>query len=272
MLAEKMIELITQRFTTRMSDEEKLNRARELLQLTALKIMYDKEMFKNLIFTGGTALRILFDLKRFSEDLDFSLVDKKGYSVKALDSELIRGFKLYGLDVETKVKGEKTVESILMKFTGLLKLIGLSPFAGQKLSIKIEIDTNPPKGGNVERSLVNKTYMLNMTHFDLSSMFATKLHACFYRKYIKGRDFYDFIWYAAKKIKPNYTLFNNAVAQTQGKSPGVEEENFKDFLLRNIEKIDLNTARKDVERFLEDKAELKLLNPDSIRKTIELTY
>ena len=267
-----MIELIKQRFTKDMSGEEKLNRTRELLQLTALKIMYDKDIFKNLAFTGGTALRVLFDLRRFSEDLDFSLIDKKEYSFKKIDSELIRGFKLYGLDMETKPKEDKTVQSTMLKFPGLLKLIGLSPLAGQKLSIKIEIDTNPPEGGNTNSTIINKTYMFNITHFDLPSMFATKLTACFYRKYTKGRDFYDFIWCLGRKIEPNYTLLNNAIKQTHTKDPGINKDDLKKFLLRNIEKVDFTVVKKDVERFLEDKSELKLFELNSIKKTIELIY
>jgi len=264
-----MIEVFKQQFQSTMSLEEKINRTRELLQIIALKIMYDKNIFNNISFTGGTALRIIFDLKRFSEDLDFSLISKQGYDFDKINKELIRGFKLYGLDIDSKSKGEKTVNSTFLKFKGLLKELGLSALKDQTLSIKIDIDTNPPAGGNTVNKLINKTYMFSVIHFDLASMFATKLHACFYRTYIKGSDWYDFIWYLSKKIKPNYLFLNNAIKQTQGHNPKIDKNNLKTFLLDKIQEINFELAKKDVERFLEDKSELKLLDLKIIKTTIE---
>lgn len=267
-----MIEVLKQQLAKNMPEEEKLNRSREFLQILCLKIMYEKGFFNNAAFVGGTALRILFDLKRFSEDLDFSLIDKKGYNFSELNSELVREFHLLGFKAEASPRVDKNVHSAFLKFSGFLKEIGLSPLPGQKLSIKFEIDTNPPKGGNIVTTLINKTYTLNITHFDLSSMFATKLHACFYRRYLKGRDFYDFIWYISKKIKPNYALLNNAIQQTQGADPRIDEHNFKNFLLEKMKKVDLKSAGKDVDRFLEDKSELKLFDLNAITNTIKTVY
>ena len=263
-----MIEVFREQFRAEMSPEEKLNRTRELLQILALKIMYDKNLFNNLVFTGGTALRILFNLRRFSEDLDFSLIQRKGYDFETINANLTRGFNLYGLDMQTKVRIERTVHSTLLKFSGLLKELGFSTLDRQQLSIKIEIDTNPPRGGRIENTLINKLYLFNITHFDLSSMYATKLHACFYRGFTKGRDIYDLIWYLGKRTKPNYRLLNNAIRQTEGSSPKTEESNFKAFLLESIKKIDFSKAKKDVERFLEDKNELRLFDYKTIKKII----
>ena len=267
-----MIEVIKQQITPGMDSNQKLNRVREFLQMACLKTIYDKGAFNSLSFTGGTALRFIFGLRRFSEDLDFSLFEPKGYSFRELNEEIIRGFTLSGIKVESTPKEVKTVHSAMFKFSGLLKDAGISPLESQKLSIKIEVDTNPPKGGRLVNTLVNKVYVVNLTHFDLASLFATKLHACFYRKYTKGRDFYDFIWYLSRKQKPNFTLLNNAIIQTQGEDPGINEANFKGFLLKGIEKIDLKEAAKDVERFLEDKAGLKLFDQKSIKETIENVY
>ena len=183
-------------------------------------------------------------------------------------------FGLYGFPIESapKDKKEDAIHGTFLKFGGLLKEVGLSALSSHKLSIKFEIDTNPPKGGNLTTTLVNKTYIINITHFDLPSAFATKLHMCFYRKFTKGRDFYDFIWYVSKKVKPNYTLLNNAIEQTEGASPCLNEGNFKEFLLRNIKRINFNQVKKDVERFLEDKGELKLFDKGTITSSIESVY
>lgn len=267
-----MIEAIRQQLNSEMNFEEKLNRTREFLQILALKILSDHDCFKNLAFTGGTALRFLYDVRRFSEDLDFSLIERKGYDFPGIISELVRGFKLFGLEMDAKPEAEKTVNSSFLKFIGLLKQLNLSPLIGQKLSIKVEIDTNPPKGGVLQSSMLSKKYVFSIVHFDLPSLFATKISACFYRKYIKGRDFYDLIWHLSKKTQPNYLLLNNAIKQTQGYSPEINENNLKEFLLEKIEGVDFTQAKKDVERFLEDKGELRLFNLEALKQAINSTY
>lgn len=263
-----MVDLIKQQFKTGMTDEEKLNKVREFLQIVILKIIYDKGFFKNIAFVGGTALRILYELRRFSEDLDFSLINGKEYTFSALNSEVERSLKLYGLEVEANAKEKGAVHNVFLKFPGLLKNVGLSRLTSQKLSIKLEIDTRPPKGWVLETSLVNRVYLINIVHPDLASMFATKLHACLFRKYAKGRDFYDLIWYLTKKIAPNFVLLNNAIKQTQGEDLGLSENNFKDFLSSRIEKVDFKAIQNDVQRFLEDKNELKLLTAETVKNLL----
>ncbi len=265
----RMIELLRERIASTTDRDEKVNLIREALQLAFLKIIQDKNYFSNLAFVGGTSLRIIYNMNRFSEDLDFSLIKKNGYDFLEIVSVLEKGFKLYGLNILQKTKADKTVQGSMLKFPGLLRELGLSPLANENLSIKFEIDSNPPSGWKIENTLINKMYVMNITHFTLSSQFATKLHACFFRKYVKGRDFYDFMWYLGKKIKPNYELLNNAIEQTHGNSPGINEDNIKDFLLKELQKIDFGLVKKDVERFLENKEELKLLDKTVFSKTVE---
>jgi len=150
----------------------------------------------------------------------------------------------------------------------LLYEAGISPLKSQKLSIKLEIDTNPPAGWKMQTTVLNKTYLFSVAHYDLPSMFAGKLHASFYRRYTKGRDIYDLFWYLGKKVRPNLELLNNAIAQSQGESPCITESSLKEFMLKGRAHIDLNAARKDVERFLEDKSELRLFNADSLAAAI----
>lgn len=267
-----MIEVLRRQFEPDMTIDEKTNRVREFLQIVCLKIMYDKNFFERFAFIGGTALRVLYDLRRFSEDLDFSLTDKKGYSFLEIHSTLVREFKLYGLSAEGRPKDSATVHSGFLKFAGLLKQLGLSNLKNQNLSIKIEVDSNPHAGWRTESTVINKTYLFSINHFDLPSLYATKVHACFFRRYVKGRDFYDFIWYLGRKTRPNFELLNNAIRQTEGGDSRLGDDNFKDFLLKRIEKIDFEKAKADVERFLEDKGELKLFNLKSIRETIGSVY
>ncbi len=267
-----MIDVISQQFTEKMSSQEKVHRTREFLQILCLKFLDEKKWFDSIAFVGGTALRILFDLRRFSEDLNFSSLPGQDFDIEKLNTQLRKSFPLYGLPLETTLKTERNVKSILLKFPGLLKELGLSPLASQKLSIKLDVDTNPPDGSQSVRTIVNKIYLLNIVHYDLASLYAGKLSACFFRTYVKGRDFYDFIWYMGKRIKPNFLLLNNAIEQTQGIDLKITPDNFKEFLLEHVSKIDFTVVKKDVERFLEDKGELRIFDSQAIKETIQSVY
>ena len=263
-----MIDVLKQQYNANMSAEEKTNRVREFLQILALKILSDKGYFKNIAFVGGTALRIMHDLRRFSNDLDFSLVNKKGYNFEKLVSDLENELRLFGLDVEMKAKVEKVVQSVFVKFPGVLNEAGVTASREQKLAIKVEVDTSPPSGESIQSSLINKTYLFTVTGFDLPSLFATKLHACLFRKYSKGREFYDLIWYLGKKVEPNYKLLNNAIKQTEGKDMNLGRDNIKQFLVDRLKNVDFSAAKKDVEPFLEDKRELSMFDYELLKGLI----
>ncbi|MCD4813005.1 nucleotidyl transferase AbiEii/AbiGii toxin family protein [bacterium] len=250
-------------------DREKLNLAREYLQRWILRIIFNKGMFEHLVFIGGTALRILYNLRRFSEDMDFSLIKSKGYSFSKLSKEIIQELRLNGLETEHAHKEKNTVNSGFLKFPGLLKELSLSPLAGQKLSIKLEVDVRPPKGGVIQVTPVTGEYLTVIQHYDLPSLFAGKLHALFFRPYTKGRDIYDLIWYLGKKVKPNYLFLNNAIKQTRDNHPEISSDNMKVFMRERFEKIDMAKARADVGRFLEDENELKLFDKKLILGMIE---
>lgn len=264
-----MLEIIKNQIDSQKTNEENINQLREFLQILILKIIYDSGAFKYLSFTGGTALRILYNLQRYSEDLDFSLIQKKGFSFKHVHDDLKTQLtKNYGLKVITKATSTKTVQAIDLKFNEILFSLKLVPNKNQNLYIKVEIDSNPPKGGKTKLSLVSKSFVFTVTHFDLPSLYATKLHACLYRKFTKGRDIYDLIWYLGQKLNPNFTLLNHAIEQTTHENPQINEKNWKEFLLNKIEKVDFEAAKKDVEKFIIDKAELKLFNKKILKSII----
>ncbi len=264
-----MIDVIRQQLKAEMTDRQKENMTREFLQILCLKLMHDKKMFEDVAFLGGTLLRLLFDMRRFSEDLDFSLIRPGDYAIAQVADELVAALRLYGFSVEAKVRMNGAVQSCLLKFEGLLKELGLSPLKSQKLSIKIDVDTRPPDGWTLSRTLVSKTFVFTVTHYDQPSLFAGKLHACFYRTYTKGRDFYDLFWYLGKKVRPNFLLLNNAVRQTQGIDAGINEGNWKYFLLEKVKNVDMIDAREDVRLFLEDDNELRLFDAGILSDAIK---
>jgi len=263
-----VIDIIKNTLLEIQSREAKIHKTREFLQLLLLKILYDSGYFKNLAFCGGTALRVLYNSRRFSEDLDFSLINKKGYKFTGLVDKVIYELKKNGFSIDVKKRKEKTVQSAMIKFKHILFALGLSNLKSEKLFIRLEVDSNPPKGWNTEISLVNKDFVFTVTHLDIPSLYATKLHACFYRKYTKGRDFYDLLWYLGKKTLPNFKLLNNAIKQTEHAKVNVNKDNFNNFLRVKLSAIDFAKVRKDVERFIEDKNEIKLLDKDLILKSI----
>jgi hypothetical protein len=160
----------------------------------------------------------------------------------------------------------------MFKFPGLLKELGLSALKDEKLAIKWDVDTNPPQGGVSVSGMMSRYFTFRVVHYDLPSLFAEKLHACLFRKYAKGRDWYDFIWYVSKKIRPNLLLLQNAVRQTEKKTLEIDNADLAGFLIKSIEDVDFKKMRKDVERFLEDPAELSIFDRDSIAQTIRNNY
>jgi len=263
-----LIDILRKQIESGRTREEKINHLREFLQILILKIIYDTGYFKNLSFAGGTALRILYDLRRFSEDLDFSLFKKAHFDFEVFAGRLKNQLELYGLEIELKTGESNIVKTIDIRFKNILMPLTLSSHKGEKLFVRIEIDSNPPRGAKTEISLINRTYVFTVTHLDLPSLYATKLHACFFRGFVKGRDFYDLLWYLGKKTKPNLKLFRSAIRQTHPEYPLVTERNFKEFMRKELEKIDFKKARQDVSRFIEDKEELRLIERDVFLKIL----
>ena len=227
------------------------------------------DYYRFISFVGGTALRMFYQLQRFSEDLDFSVIQKKGYNFSKFISSIEFHLKKFGFHVDIKFKDQKTVQSVYVKFVGLLQQFRLSGMKDEKLSIRLEIDSNPPKGWHNEMSLINDLFIFPVWHFDLPSLFATKIHACFFRSYKKGRDFYDLAWYLSKRIRPNFLLLNNAVKQTEGLNLKIEADNFKQFLNGNLKQVNFPQLRKDVELFLVNRLDVNLIDETVFSKLIE---
>ncbi len=263
-----MLDLIRNFIKDAPTRETKIDITREFLQLLILKILFDRGYFKNLAFVGGTALRFLYQLRRFSEDLDFSLYNKSGYQFKNILKGISYDLAKSGFVLDLKEQLEPPIQSAMFRFKDILFNLGLSDHKAEKLAIKFEIDANPPKGWKTETSLITRHFVFTITHFDLSSLYALKLHACFFRKYTKGRDFYDLLWYLGRKEVPNFKLLNNAIAQTELKKSNINQTNFKDFLQEKLARIDFAKAKRDVARFIEDKNELKLIAKSSILNLI----
>lgn len=248
-------------------DLAKLCVAREYLQARVLESLQDQGVFQNWAFVGGTALRFLFSIRRFSEDLDFSMVEagrESGFDQAV--SHVESSFKNEAYEVTVTSKSEMTVASAFLKFPGLLYEIGLSRMRSQVLSIKIEVDTNPPRGAVLESTLVRRHVTLHLMHYDRASLLAGKLHAILTRRYTKGRDVYDLVWYLADRSwpAPNLALLNSALAQTGWKGPVVTVDNWRRLIVERMKAINWANVSADVRPFLEHSAEADLITQENV--------
>ena len=244
---------------------------REYLQARTLEILQDNNAFVNWAFVGGTALRFLYSLPRFSEDLDFStaapgLED----NFVPLLQKIKKQFLAEGYSVNIKAKTNKTVKAAFIKFDGLLYEMGVSPHRSEVISIKIDIDTNPPVGAGFETSIIRKHCMLNLQHYDKSSLLAGKLHAVLMRKYTKGRDIYDLFWYLSDKTwpEPNIDLLNNALKQTSESNIQLTQKDWQQYIAQRIEQIEWEKVIVDVKSFIEKQSDIQLLTKDNLIKIL----
>jgi len=262
-----MIEIIQDKIATVNSNNERINITREFLQNLVLKILSDQDAFLGISFLGGTALRVLFGLKRYSEDLDFSLHDKSKYLFLDILKKLKKELELMNFQLEIKYK-EKTIDSCFISFIDILQLLKLNIVKEQKLSIKLEIDTNPPQGYKLQASILQNEFMFPVRHYDLPSLMSGKLHAVLFRKFIKGRDYYDLLWYLNQNITPNFCLLNNSIKQTEKSHKIVNENNWQKLLKDNLKDQDFIKIQKDVERFLIYPQEKKLISWENFKKIL----
>ena len=256
----------------KLSVDDNLNLIREYIQAYFLYVIYRKKYYQDIVFTGGTALRFVYRIKRFSEDIDFSLSARvTQIDFNLMMSDIAREFKQAGYAVEIKAKTRLTVNSAFLKFSGIMFETGLSPLKDEKFLIKVEIDSHPPAGGIEAHTMVSTPFMFYLLHYDLKSLFAGKVHALLCREYTKGRDWYDLMWYLSKfkDIEPNYIMLNNAMAQTSRNPTLINQGNWKMEIKRVLRTLDWVKVRNDVKRFLEDPAELELLTPETLINLVD---
>jgi predicted nucleotidyltransferase component of viral defense system len=245
--------------------------AREYLQARTLQMLQESGAFINWAFLGGTALRFLYAIPRYSEDLDFSTVgpdrpaDFRKHLLKIKDSFLKESYR-----TDIKMNDGKAVAAAFIKFEGLPYELGLSPHPTEVLSIKLEVDTRPPRGAATETTLVRRYVPLNLQHYDKPSLLAGKIHALLSRPYVKGRDLYDLFWYLADRSwpTPNFTLLNAALAQTNWPGQPLQAENWQGLLAEKLESINWDQAVADVQPFLEREADLQLLQKEACLKLL----
>lgn len=266
-----MIEIIQQRLESYKSNNavEEEQATKEILQEVALYSLWRADFFEVAAFQGGTSLRILHKLSRFSEDLDFILkAPDPAFSWNSYLPKLIEGLKEFGLQSEVldKTRMEKNVREALLKDNSIGNQLNLRFYQGHAtptLKIKLEIDVNPPAGSAFEHAYLDFPLDFEVCHQDLPSNFALKIHALLCRPYLKGRDWYDFNWYIKQGVRPNLPHLQAALFQYgpwKVQPLNVTSSWVMNTLNEKIATIDWLKATEDVERFLStaEKQSLKL--------------
>jgi predicted nucleotidyltransferase component of viral defense system len=247
------------------------NRVREYLQARILGTLQRSGAMVPLAFHGGTALRFLYAIPRYSEDLDLalehspSLYDFRVY-LKAIQTE----FAAEGYTVQIKVNDQKTVHSAFIRFSGLLYELGLSSHSDQVLAVKLEVDTKPPQGAGLATTVLRRYVPLHLQHHDRPSLLAGKIHALLQRPYVKGRDLYDLFWYLSDPDwpEPNLTLLNNALDQTGWTGGTLTPDTWRAMLKDRLLQLEWEHVLADVRPFMEKETDLVLLTRDNILKLL----
>jgi predicted nucleotidyltransferase component of viral defense system len=264
-----MIETIRAHLAAFPMDQQR-NAAREYVQRLVLQALDDAGYRRNLAFTGGTCLRIVYGVRRYSEDLDFSLHEKTNYDTKTMSASVLTRLSRFGFTAEAgKVKDEKTVASFFIQLIGFLQALGLSPIRDEKLSVKVEVDKNPPAGGTIEEFLAPEPVPFFVNHFDLASLFATKLHALLFRRYEKGRDYYDLFYFLGRRTIPSLKLFQAAVKQTHPNLSFPTLSSVKDAMEKKLSSMDEKHVWSDVGSFLSDLSEERFLKEAALMKALD---
>ena len=255
------------------------NALKEVIQEVALCGLSRSGFFKKAAFYGGTALRIFYGLDRFSEDMDFSLIaEEKDFNINIYFSYLANELLANGFElrIDRKEKSaESDIQSAFIKGNTLIHLLKIVPTADEILGvsdtelikIKFEVDTNPPEGATYEikYGLLPVPYAVQM--YDEASLFAGKIHAVLCRSWknrVKGRDYYDYLWYLARGTKVNILHLQKRLEQS-GEWTSTQKlttQKVIELLCERFASINFENAKNDVLPFIADSRKLDLWNKD----------
>ena len=198
------------------SESELINALKEIFQEITLLGLYRGGFFDKAAFYGGTSLRILYGLERFSEDLDFSLLEKnKDFDIEKYFPSVVSEFEALGIEISLNKKSkssETNIESAFLKNDTSIHTLNIEAkgleniHSGRKIKIKLEVDTNPPLKFQTESKTLLLPMTFNVRTMTLPNLYAGKMHALLFRSWktrVKGRDWFDFEWYVKNNTRLN---------------------------------------------------------------------
>ena len=261
--------------------EKGINSLRELVQEILLLSLYKNGFFKKVAFYGGTCLRLFHGLKRFSEDLDFAITDNTDIDLNYYEDTLISELNSYGLNGTIRKKETYDNNDIKRRYINIDVYDLLNEYfenrvsinKERQLSIKLEVDTTYIKGAILENNVMFSPNHGNIISYDLSSLFAGKIHALICRNWknrVKGRDYYDYLYYLRINATYNLEYLQNKLANTLGEEPTYyTEEKIKKLLKERFEQVDIASIVEDIDSFIDDKNEIDSLNKNMLLDSLD---
>ena len=241
--------------------EGEFDALREILQEVILSGLSDTDFFNLALFQGGTCLRLVHGLRRFSEDLDFvMLAAQQQFDWRSYEQKIVNRCNLYGFEPEflNKANQISPVKKMLVRQGSLSDLISFTHTQnpGRKIRIRLAIDVNPPSGLSSETSFLDFPLPYRLQVPTINCLFAGKCHALLCRQYTKGRDLFDFQWFVSKHVEPDLEYLENTLIQSgpwEDSDINVTPSWLKFALIERISSIDWNAAKDDILRFLPER-------------------
>lgn len=276
-----MIEKWIQSYHPKSQDEVK-NAKREILQEIALSGLRRAGFFNKACFYGGTALRIFYGLDRYSEDLDFSLLEKDmKFTLEPYIPFIEEEFKTVGLRAEVSVKQKKVesaVQSAFLKDNSEWSQLQIDVDDNKnflpKVKVKIEVDRDPPLLFRTEGKIMKRPHTQYINCMVQEDLFAGKMHALLFRSWInneKGRDWFDLAWYISNEIPFGLAHFNER-AKESGNLINNRPYTFQtllESLHTRIDTVKIDMALRDINRFVYDKQRLEIWSKQFFHDIIE---
>ncbi len=251
----------------RSSADDHVNALREVFQEIALCGLWRAKFFERAAFYGGSCLRILHGLDRFSEDMDFSLLrSDEGFDLTPYCAFVEDELRSWGFAVTVEKKRKSTdsaIESAFLKANTIEQLVVLEVGdqlasavpQGSQIKIKIEVDTEPPPGFSTDTRFLLQPIPFSVRTYDLPCLFAGKMHAVLCRGWkarVKGRDWYDLVWYVGRGVPLDLKHLEERMRQTGHYSAGasLDAATFRQLLAEKIHGLDIARARADIGRFI----------------------
>jgi len=259
---------------------------REILQEIALLGLWRSKFFDKAAFYGGTALRILYGLDRFSEDLDFSLLKPgKRFDLSRYLSSMETEVCSFGFDVSLTAReknSDSPIQSAFLKADTAKQLLVIKAAdsiiraipRGQVIKIRLEIDTDPPPGFDTENKYLLQPIPFPVRTFVLPDLFAGKMHAVLCRRWksrVKGRDWYDLVWYIANHPQLHLKHLEERMVQSGDWKKGerLTRKDFSELIEKAIEKLHVEQAVKEVEPFVRNPEALKVWSKEFFRDIVK---
>lgn len=257
------------------TNEDNINAQHEVMQQIALAGLYRGGFFSKAAFYGGTCLRIFYGLNRFSENMDFSLLQKDaGFNLENYFDSVIEEFKALGRDVviNKKQKNKETnIKSAFLKDD--TAIYNLHFRTERRIKIKIEVDVNPPPGFTVEPKLLLLPFSFMSSCYTLPDLYAGKIHALLFRHWknrVKGRDWYDFEWYVKNNTPLNFYHFRERTRQSESFDNDLTHDKFKELLKKKISKTNIKLVKTDIRPFIKKPEELDIWSIEYFMQLVDM--